>query len=155
MLPFLRRALFSPCKCSGSIGLVHQDCLTSWLAVTRGEGKGEHIRGGLKFVVLLELSYILFFVNRSLRVVQSQVSLCAPICRKCPRSTLGARSVHGARPSGCSTVVPVPHATLILHFFVACGRPSCDFLHVSHLDESVIFLRIWPVELGSLVCRHC
>ena len=34
-----RRPLFSPCKCSGSIGLVHQDCLTSWLAVTRGEGR--------------------------------------------------------------------------------------------------------------------
>lgn len=35
------RTLFSPCKCSGSIGLVHQDCLTSWLAVTRGEGRCE------------------------------------------------------------------------------------------------------------------
>ncbi|CAB9505838.1 ERAD-associated E3 ubiquitin-protein ligase DOA10 [Seminavis robusta] len=35
------RPLFSPCKCSGSIGLVHQDCLTSWLSVTRGEGRCE------------------------------------------------------------------------------------------------------------------
>lgn len=35
------RPLFSPCKCSGSIGLTHQDCLASWLAVTRGEGRCE------------------------------------------------------------------------------------------------------------------
>lgn len=34
-----RRPLFKPCKCSGSIGLTHQDCLTSWLDVTRGDGK--------------------------------------------------------------------------------------------------------------------
>lgn len=34
-----RRPLFAPCKCSGSIGLTHQDCLASWLAVTRGVGK--------------------------------------------------------------------------------------------------------------------
>jgi RING-variant domain len=32
--------LFKPCKCSGSIGLVHQDCLQSWLAVQRGGGGG-------------------------------------------------------------------------------------------------------------------
>jgi len=35
------RPLFKPCKCSGSIGLTHQDCLTSWLDVTRGGGKCE------------------------------------------------------------------------------------------------------------------
>ena len=35
------RPLFKPCKCSGSIGLTHQDCLTSWLDVTRGDGKCE------------------------------------------------------------------------------------------------------------------
>jgi len=35
------RPLFAPCKCSGSIGLTHQDCLASWLAVTRGDGKCE------------------------------------------------------------------------------------------------------------------
>ena len=35
---FFRNPLFSPCKCSGSIGLVHQDCLVSWLEVTRGDG---------------------------------------------------------------------------------------------------------------------
>mmetsp|Transcript_942 Transcript_942/g.1041 ORF Transcript_942/g.1041 Transcript_942/m.1041 type:complete len:1331 (+) Transcript_942:60-4052(+) len=33
--------LFSPCKCSGSIGLTHQDCLTSWLKVQRGDGRCE------------------------------------------------------------------------------------------------------------------
>ena len=26
------RPLFTPCLCSGSIGLVHQDCLEAWLA---------------------------------------------------------------------------------------------------------------------------
>jgi len=30
------RPLFAPCRCSGSIGRVHQDCLKSWLAVRRG-----------------------------------------------------------------------------------------------------------------------
>ena len=30
--------LFKPCKCSGSIGLTHQDCLVSWLQVQRGNG---------------------------------------------------------------------------------------------------------------------
>ena len=25
------RPLFTPCLCSGSIGLVHQDCLEAWL----------------------------------------------------------------------------------------------------------------------------
>lgn len=34
-----RRPLFSPCKCSGSMGKTHQDCLTSWLEVTRGSGE--------------------------------------------------------------------------------------------------------------------
>jgi E3 ubiquitin-protein ligase DOA10 len=33
------RPLFKPCKCSGSIGLTHQDCLTSWLEVKAGSGK--------------------------------------------------------------------------------------------------------------------
>ena len=32
----LRRILYTPCKCAGSIGCVHQDCLLSWLEVTRG-----------------------------------------------------------------------------------------------------------------------
>jgi len=35
------RELFRPCKCSGSIGLCHQDCLRSWLEVTRGSGRCE------------------------------------------------------------------------------------------------------------------
>lgn len=35
------RPLFAPCKCSGSIGLVHQDCLMSWLAMSRGDGRCE------------------------------------------------------------------------------------------------------------------
>lgn len=33
------RPLFTPCKCSGSMGMTHQDCLTSWLEVTRGDGE--------------------------------------------------------------------------------------------------------------------
>jgi len=35
------RPLLKPCKCSGSMGLVHQDCLISWLEVTRGDGRCE------------------------------------------------------------------------------------------------------------------
>ena len=35
------RELFRPCKCSGSIGLCHQDCLRSWLEVTSGSGRCE------------------------------------------------------------------------------------------------------------------
>lgn len=31
------RPLFSPCLCSGSIGLVHQDCLEAWLEHSRKE----------------------------------------------------------------------------------------------------------------------
>jgi len=30
------RPLYAPCRCSGSIGLIHQECLKSWLEVTRG-----------------------------------------------------------------------------------------------------------------------
>ena len=45
-----RRPLFHPCKCSGSIGLTHQDCLTSWLEVTHGEGKCELCGHKFKFV---------------------------------------------------------------------------------------------------------
>ena len=43
------RPLFKPCKCSGSIGLTHQDCLTSWLEVTRGDGKCELCSTRFKF----------------------------------------------------------------------------------------------------------
>eukprot|EP00804_Cyclotella_cryptica_P023315 CCRYP_000472-RB/>CCRYP_000472-RB protein AED:0.04 eAED:0.04 QI:239/1/1/1/1/1/5/608/1378 len=43
------RPLFKPCKCSGSIGLTHQDCLTSWLDVTRGDGKCELCSTRFKF----------------------------------------------------------------------------------------------------------
>lgn len=32
------RPLLRPCKCSGSMGMVHQECLISWLEVTRGDG---------------------------------------------------------------------------------------------------------------------
>ncbi|KAL3771587.1 hypothetical protein ACHAWU_003762 [Discostella pseudostelligera] len=35
------RPLFKPCRCSGSIGLTHQDCLTSWLDVSHGDGRCE------------------------------------------------------------------------------------------------------------------
>lgn len=34
-----RRPLLKPCKCSGSMGMVHQECLISWLEVTRGDGE--------------------------------------------------------------------------------------------------------------------
>eukprot|EP00581_Thalassiosira_minuscula_P013446 CAMPEP_0183718392 /NCGR_PEP_ID=MMETSP0737-20130205/11661_1 /TAXON_ID=385413 /ORGANISM="Thalassiosira miniscula, Strain CCMP1093" /LENGTH=1283 /DNA_ID=CAMNT_0025947941 /DNA_START=66 /DNA_END=3914 /DNA_ORIENTATION=- len=43
------RPLFKPCKCSGSIGLTHQDCLTSWLDVTRGDGRCELCSTRFKF----------------------------------------------------------------------------------------------------------
>eukprot|EP00585_Thalassiosira_rotula_P008166 CAMPEP_0196143634 /NCGR_PEP_ID=MMETSP0910-20130528/13636_1 /TAXON_ID=49265 /ORGANISM="Thalassiosira rotula, Strain GSO102" /LENGTH=153 /DNA_ID=CAMNT_0041405119 /DNA_START=102 /DNA_END=559 /DNA_ORIENTATION=- len=43
------RPLFKPCKCSGSIGLTHQDCLTSWLEVTRGDGRCELCSTRFKF----------------------------------------------------------------------------------------------------------
>ena len=36
------RPLFAPCKCSGSMGKIHQDCLVSWLDVTRGDGTSVH-----------------------------------------------------------------------------------------------------------------
>lgn len=45
-----RHPLFSPCKCSGSIGLVHQDCLMSWLEVTRKDGKFD----GVEFPLMLQ-----------------------------------------------------------------------------------------------------
>ncbi len=35
------RPLFKPCKCSGTIGLTHQDCLKSWLQFKRGNGRCE------------------------------------------------------------------------------------------------------------------
>jgi len=35
------RPLLQPCKCSGSMGMVHQECLISWLEVTRGDGRCE------------------------------------------------------------------------------------------------------------------
>ena len=40
-IQFHSRPLFKPCRCSGSIGLTHQDCLTSWLDVTHGDGRCE------------------------------------------------------------------------------------------------------------------
>jgi len=43
------RPLFAPCKCSGSIGLVHQDCLVSWLDVTRGDGRCELCKTKFQF----------------------------------------------------------------------------------------------------------
>jgi len=46
-----RRNLFHPCKCSGSIGLVHQDCLISWLKVkTNRNGKCDLCYTKFKFV---------------------------------------------------------------------------------------------------------
>lgn len=29
--------LYKPCKCSGSISWIHQDCLESWLSVSRAQ----------------------------------------------------------------------------------------------------------------------
>jgi E3 ubiquitin-protein ligase MARCH6 len=43
------RPLFKPCKCSGSIGLTHQDCLQSWLAVQRGSGACELCKTPFRF----------------------------------------------------------------------------------------------------------
>lgn len=33
------RPLFQPCKCTGSIGCVHQDCLTQWLLMAKTSSK--------------------------------------------------------------------------------------------------------------------
>ena len=44
-----RYPLYKPCKCSGSIGLVHQDCLESWLEVQRGDGKCELCKTQFQF----------------------------------------------------------------------------------------------------------
>lgn len=41
--------LYKPCKCSGSIGLTHQDCLQSWLEVQRGDGKCELCKTRFQF----------------------------------------------------------------------------------------------------------
>lgn len=38
MLSFYRRPLYKPCRCRGSIGLTHQDCLQSWLDVRQRSG---------------------------------------------------------------------------------------------------------------------
>ncbi|KAG7357135.1 ring-variant domain containing protein [Nitzschia inconspicua] len=43
------RPLFTPCKCSGSMGMTHQDCLTSWLEVTRGSGRCEICKVKFRF----------------------------------------------------------------------------------------------------------
>lgn len=43
------RPLIAPCKCSGSIGLTHQDCLVSWLEVTRGDGRCELCKTKFRF----------------------------------------------------------------------------------------------------------
>jgi E3 ubiquitin-protein ligase MARCH6 len=44
-----RRPLFKPCKCSGSIGLTHQDCLESWLKVQRADGRCELCKTKFRF----------------------------------------------------------------------------------------------------------
>ena len=44
-----RYPLYKPCKCSGSIGLTHQDCLQSWLEVQRGDGKCELCKTKFQF----------------------------------------------------------------------------------------------------------
>ena len=44
-----RRPLYKPCKCSGSIGLTHQDCLQSWLQVQRGSGACELCKTPFRF----------------------------------------------------------------------------------------------------------
>eukprot|EP00529_Nitzschia_sp_RCC80_P006381 CAMPEP_0113525002 /NCGR_PEP_ID=MMETSP0014_2-20120614/46504_1 /TAXON_ID=2857 /ORGANISM="Nitzschia sp." /LENGTH=1473 /DNA_ID=CAMNT_0000423125 /DNA_START=65 /DNA_END=4486 /DNA_ORIENTATION=+ /assembly_acc=CAM_ASM_000159 len=43
------RPLFTPCKCSGSMGKIHQDCLVSWLEVTRGDGRCEICKHKFRF----------------------------------------------------------------------------------------------------------
>jgi len=44
-----RRPLYKPCKCSGTIGLTHQDCLQSWLQVQRGDGRCELCKTKFRF----------------------------------------------------------------------------------------------------------
>jgi E3 ubiquitin-protein ligase MARCH6 len=48
-LVLLRRPLYHPCICSGSIGLTHQDCLQSWLQVQRGDGSCELCKTKFRF----------------------------------------------------------------------------------------------------------
>lgn len=48
-IPEYSRPLFKPCKCSGSIGLTHQDCLQSWLQVQRGNGTCELCKTPFRF----------------------------------------------------------------------------------------------------------
>jgi len=43
------RPLLRPCKCSGSMGMVHQECLISWLEVTRGDGRCEICKYKFRF----------------------------------------------------------------------------------------------------------
>jgi len=43
------RPLFKPCKCSGSIGLTHQECLIQWLDVKAGDGRCDLCKVKFKF----------------------------------------------------------------------------------------------------------
>jgi len=52
VISFTRYPLYKPCKCSGSIGLTHQDCLQSWLQVQSGSsssGKCELCKTDFRF----------------------------------------------------------------------------------------------------------
>jgi RING-variant domain len=67
-----RRLLFTPCKCSGSMGKVHQDCLVSWLEVTRGDGEFIKARGSWQLVVPYPnsvVSYLLLYLSFSLMLL--------------------------------------------------------------------------------------
>jgi E3 ubiquitin-protein ligase MARCH6 len=44
--------LFKPCKCSGSIGFTHQDCLQQWLKVQRNHGRCELCQHPFSFTPL-------------------------------------------------------------------------------------------------------
>jgi len=43
------RPLLQPCKCSGSMGMTHQDCLISWLELKRGDGRCEICKTKFRF----------------------------------------------------------------------------------------------------------
>ena len=88
------RPLFSPCLCSGSIGLVHQDCLEAWLKHSRKEScelcKQKYtfdpeykndVPGILPMAFRLLYSVLKFLLNTTRVVLAIFIwLLCAPSC---------------------------------------------------------------------------
>lgn len=101
-LSWIRRPLFSPCKCSGSIGLVHQDCLMSWLEVTRRDGElplGSHF---LSFQgrILTRTPYqgVVSFVKQNSSLIHSMQKIRRT---GCPHQRLCLDSGVDSLRSGC------------------------------------------------------